>query len=255
MLPGAYAQRFYRRWQNPRDLLPLEIRFRETDLHLFYHPVEGGPGGNELAGAAHRALARCYSQLDAVIGRWPAFQAALSPPPVPGWIGAGDHPLAEEMLASCFQAGVGPMAAVAGAVAERVGRALLERTPQVIVENGGDLFVVSRRRRVMLVYAGEDSPFRDRVRIRLPASPAGLGVCTSSGRIGHSRSFGRTDAALVMARSAAVADAFATALGNMVRSEEDLEGAAEYARSREQLLGGLIIIGRRIALWGEVELA
>ncbi|MFW6181131.1 MAG: UPF0280 family protein [Spirochaetota bacterium] len=254
MQPGGYTRRFYRRWQNPCDLLPLEIRFRETDLHLFYHPVEGTAGEEEMARDARRAVACCYNQLDAVISRWPAFRDALSPPPPPGWIGGGELPLAEEMLDACSPAGVGPMSAVAGAVAEWVGRTLLARTPQVIVENGGDLFVATRRQRVMLVYAGEDSPFRDRVRVRLPASPAGLGVCTSSGKVGHSRSYGRTDAALVMARSAAVADAFATALGNMVQGEQDLEGAAAYARSREQLLGGIIIIGRRIALWGEVEL-
>lgn len=250
--PGRYTERFYRRWQNPRDLLQARVCFRETDLHLFHQPP-GAPSQEDITAAARSVLHDCYRQLDAAIRGLPGFQAALCPLPLPAWIQGGGYPLIEDMAAACSLAGVGPMAAVAGAVAERVGRELLERTPQVIVENGGDLFIASRRERIMLVYAGEDSPFRDRIRVRLPAA-AGLGVCTSSGRVGHSMSFGRADAALVMARSAAVADACATALGNLVSREDDLEAAVDFARSWKRILGGLVIIGRRIALWGELEL-
>lgn len=255
MQPEGYAKRFYRTWQHPGDLVSVQVRRRESDLHLFYQPVsESEREQVNMAEEARSALDDCYHQLDKTIAVWPDFQTSLYPLRPPGWFGEKNYTMIADMLKAAAMAGVGPMAAVAGAVAERVGRILLQYAPQIIVENGGDLFVASTRERIMLVYAGEDSPFGDKIRVRLPAADA-LGVCTSSGRIGHSRSFGRADAALVMARSSAVADAFATALGNMVRHEDDLENTVTFARSKEQILGGLIMVGRRIALWGDVELS
>jgi ApbE superfamily uncharacterized protein (UPF0280 family) len=111
------------------------------------------------------------------------------------------------------------MAAVAGAIAEYVGRALLPLSEEVIVENGGDIFIFSKRERLAAVYAG-DSPLSGRLAVALkprggPGTAGAFGVCHSSGTVGHSLSFGKADAALVISEDCALADAAATRLGNL----------------------------------------
>ncbi len=123
------------------------------------------------------------------------------------------------MAAAAQTAGVGPMAAVAGAIAECVGRELLEFSPEVIVENGGDIFLKVSHRRTVGIFAG-DSPLTGRIGIQIEARDTPLGVCTSSGTVGHSLSFGRADAVVVLAPAAALADAAATAIGNRVSRKE-----------------------------------
>jgi hypothetical protein len=144
------------------------------------------------------------------------------------------------------------MAAVAGAVAEQVGRALLAETGQVIVENGGDIFLYSTRVRTAAIYAGS-SPLSGRLGLRVSRTEQALGLCTSSGTVGPSLSLGRADAAMVLATSAALADAAATALGNRVQSENDIAGALEHLQTIEGVLGGAVIIGEHLGAWGEVE--
>jgi len=145
------------------------------------------------------------------------------------------------------------MAAVAGAVAQAVGGALLAASPEVIVENGGDIFLASGAERVAAVFAG-DSPLSMKLGLKLPAAPRGLGLCTSSGTVGPSLSAGRADAAVVLAPDAALADAAATAIGNRVKSAGDLAAAMEFAEGVAGLSGALAVIGESLAAWGKIEL-
>ena len=81
-----------------------------------------------------------------------------------------------------------------------------------------------------------------------------LGVCTSSGTVGHSFSFGRADAACVLAHSSALADAAASALGNRVQNAGDIAAALEWAATAPDLLGAVVIVGDKLGAWGRVEL-
>jgi len=140
-----------------------------------------------------------------------------------------------------------------GAIAEFVGRELLEFSPEIIVENGGDIFVKSLRQRTIGIYAG-GSPLTGRLGLQIEPEDTPLGICTSSGTVGHSLSFGRADAAIVLADSATLADAAATAIGNRVSEPADIEKAIEFARGIGQLRGVVIIKGENLGVWGEVKL-
>jgi len=157
------------------------------------------------------------------------------------------------MAEAAQTAGVGPMAAIAGAIAECVGRELLEFSPEVIVENGGDIFLKVLHRRTIGIYAG-DSPLTGKIGLQIEAKDTPLGVCTSSGTVGHSLSFGRADAVAVLAPSAALADAAATAIGNRVNKPEDIDKALELARGIAGLKGVVIIIGESIGVQGNIKL-
>ena len=155
------------------------------------------------------------------------------------------------MIAAAAVAGVGPMAAVAGAIAEYDGRGL-PSGGDLIVENGGDVFVRSAAPRELLLLA-ENSPFTG-LRIALPPSPSPIGVGASSGTLGHSLSFGGADAVMAVAPSAALADAAATAIANTVKGVDHIE--AGLARARRIGVDGVVILaGDRMAAWGDIRIA
>ena len=130
---------------------------------------------------------------------------------------------------------------------------LLAFSPEVIVENGGDIFLAVKHDRTIGLYAG-DSPLTGRLGLEIRAADTPLGVCTSSGTVGHSLSFGKADAVVVVSKSTALADAAATAVGNRVKQAADIDAALKVGQKIEGVLGIVIVIGKDIGAWGDVTL-
>ena len=147
------------------------------------------------------------------------------------------------------------MAAVAGALAEYVGRGLMpDSRAGVMVENGGDIFIASPVDVVVGLFAGS-SELSMQLGLRIPGDRTPVGVCTSSGTIGHSLSFGVADAATVVADNTALADAAATGLGNRVTRQGRIETALEWAMTIPGIRGAVVIRGKQIGFLGDLELA
>lgn len=146
------------------------------------------------------------------------------------------------------------MASVAGAIAQYVALAVKHLSPSIIIENGGDCYMDTDEETRVGIYAGAHSPFTGRMALRFPPERFPFGICTSSGTIGHSLSFGKADAITVVAKDAALADAAATALGNLVREPRDIPKALEKANLIEALEGVLIIAKDKMGVWGNLEL-
>ncbi len=178
----------------------------------------------------------------------PEFLTSLEPVPVL----PHDPAMIKRMKTASAAVGVGPMAAVAGAVSASVGAKLLKQSREVIVENGGDLFIKTDKVRRVAIDAGR-SAFKD-LALRLQPASHPLGICTSSGTIGHSFSFGKADAATVISQDVYLADAAATALGNRVKTHEDIAGAIDWIKGVGGIRGVLIIVDNRMGAWGEIEL-
>jgi len=238
-MPDQYHERTYRR-QIASDLAVFLVSVGETDLQI--------SAERPLADQARSLVLECRRPLEDYLASHPHFQEALVP-----WPADAQAPeIVRRMCQAGVLAGVGPMAAVAGAVAECVGQGLAPQSYEVIVENGGDIFLRSRQRRLVRVFAGP-SPLSDRLAVAVGPTQ-GIGVCTSSGTVGPSLSFGRADAATVISADAALADATATALGNLVRSPGDLQPALQAMGRIPGVLGALVVIGDRLGAWGEIEL-
>ena len=150
------------------------------------------------------------------------------------------------MIEASAEACVGPMATVAGAIADYVGRDLLAFSQDVIVENGGDILLHVSSKRELLVLA-ENSPF-GALKIAVGPTLEPIGICTSSGTLGHSLSFGRADAVTIFGQSAAKADAAATSVGNLIQSRLDIETGIERAREIG-VNGVLILVDDSIGVW------
>lgn len=241
MKKDAYQPRTYRHWIEDKDLVSFTISVNETDLFI--------RAATNLQRKSLRMVKKYRGQLERYIEKNPEFLTSLNPLPVP--LKAPN--IVTDMIKACNQAGVGPMASVAGAIAEYVGRGLLEFSPEIIVENGGDIFLKISWKRTVGIYAG-DSPLTGKIGLEINPQDTPLGVCTSSGTVGHSLSFGKADAVVTVAASATLADAAATAIGNRVSRPEDFDSAIEYGKTIEGLKGIVIIIGKNVGAWGKVKL-
>lgn len=236
----TYEPRVYRTTTVSSDLVGFSVSTAETGLYIHAE--------SPLAEQALAAAGAARAQVERHTGLHADFGSSLRPLPEPA-----DCPqLVARMYRAARQAGTGPMAAVAGAVAEYVGRRLLADSPQVIVENGGDIFLATRAPRIVAIRAGK-SPLSGRVGLVIPGS-AKLGVCTSSGTVGHSRSGGQADAATVVAEDTALADAIATAMANRVGSPQDCQAAVNWAAELGDIIGAVAICGETMAAWGEIDL-
>lgn len=237
-----YKERTYRRWVKGDDLVLFEVTEKETDLAI--------SASKDLERQARASTLTYRHDLESYIARDKYFQTSLEPINV-----SKDAPLIVRVMAdAAARAGVGPMAAVAGAMAEFVGRDLLEFSDEVIVENGGDIFLKTVKRKTMGIYAGEKSPFTGKLALEIDPREDGLGVCTSSGTVSHSLSFGSSDAVVIVSEETALADAVATATGNIVKTPDDIEKAISFARSVDGVLGVLVMIKDKMGSWGEITL-
>lgn len=236
-----YEQRTYRNFIKNDHLVPFQVTVKETDLWICANRL--------LADEAKEAALTVRGYLESYIEIYPQFLKTLVP-----WHVKGPTPLiVKEMADAGALAGVGPMAAVAGAVAGAVGRELMTYSDEVIVENGGDIFVKLNHPFICGIAAGK-SPLNMRFGIQLDATKAPIGVCTSSATVGHSLSFGKADAVCVVSSSCALADAAATAICNRVGSEKEIHQAINAGKSIDGVTAIVVVINDKVGFWGDTEL-
>ena len=242
MKTDKYQKRLYRDWIIYKDLYLARIAIKETDLQILTDRLIDKDFVEERL--------RLYRQdIEGYITKDGRFLTSLKPVE-PEF---KTKPIVKEMSRAAKKANVGPMAAVAGAIAQFLGRDLLRKGyKDVIIENGGDIFLKTRKTCKVGIYGGRSKLWKG-LRLKIKPQDTPLGICTSSGTVGHSLSFGLADAAVIIAKQPSLADAVATATANRVRSKKDLSKALDFARSVKGVLGVVIIIKDSLISWGKVE--
>jgi ApbE superfamily uncharacterized protein (UPF0280 family) len=241
ILPESYRVRSYRNQSGCKALHRFRVVCQETDLLI--------QADRNLEGLARELVVAARAHIEGFIERFPDFVSTLSPWPQ----GEIAPAIVRSMIQAGHLAGVGPMAAVAGAVAEHVGKGLLEHCRQVIVENGGDIFLRTEKPVVAGLFAGS-SPLSMSVGIRISDVREGVGLCTSSATVGHSLSTGIADAVCILSSSCALADAAATSIGNRIKRSDDIQQTIDFGRRIEGVRGILVVAGGKMGVWGDVEL-
>jgi len=235
-----YRERTYRNSVAAHDLASFHVSVRETDLYI--------SADQDLSELALTSVIKHRNYLESYIKRHPEFLKSLLPVPgdrlAPG--------IVRDMIEAGIAAQVGPMAAVAGAMAQFVGKDLLFRCENVIVENGGDIFMKTLTERRVSIFAGE-SPLSQKVILRIMAADMPLGICTSSATVGPSLSFGRADAVCVLSPSASLADAAASRIGNQVKKHDDIKKALDLGSEIPGIKGIVIIMGKMMGAWGQIQ--
>ena len=235
-----HKNRFYRTWVNS-GLVNFTVCEDETDIFI--------SAEKELKNQAKKLIRRYRSDIIGYIKIRPEFETSLEPL-LPD---DGAPEIVKSMLKAARLTGVGPMAAIAGAVSEFAGKGLLKFTKQIILENGGDIFIKTDTERKIGIYAG-GSPLTGKIAIKIKPRHTPLGICTSSGSVGHSLSFGKADAVSVIAEDVSLGDACATAAANRIKDQKTIEEALNFAKNIEGIMGVVVIYGNRIGSIGDVEL-
>ncbi len=233
--------RNYRRIFKGNDLVYFTCKVKQTDLCI--------GATHNLREQAEQSVKKYRKQVEEYIRLQPVFLNSLKPvealPGAPGII--------QQMIRASQVCGVGPMASIAGAVSLFVAKDLRPYSRELVIENGGDLYLEGNKERVVSVFAGE-SDLTGKIGLRIKPEFLPLSICTSSGTVGHSLSFGRADAVVVLSKDACLADAAATAIGNIVKCRADIEKVLNQASSIPEISGILVITGEDMGVWGNVEL-
>ncbi|MCL2340588.1 MAG: UPF0280 family protein, partial [Proteobacteria bacterium] len=187
-------------------------------------------------------------KLERYIGRHPEFLTSLAPVVL-----LDDPPEAAIRMAAASElTGLGPMAAVAGTLAQMGAEAAMAAgCREAIVENGGDIFIHSDREVTIGLYAG-DNAIGGKLALRIQPEALPMSLCSSSSKMGHSLSFGRCDLATVAAKDGALADAAVTLVCNLITRERDMMPVLDRVGAIAGIDGILAVKNGKVALWGRL---
>jgi ApbE superfamily uncharacterized protein (UPF0280 family) len=245
---NIFEERTYRTQFNTKRFKGFEVKHLETDLWI---GVDPDSFRDEMKEVAMQKIKKLRNLLDSYMAREPFFKKSLKPFQ-PSEVAPGE---AIEMAVAAGKAGIGPMSAVAGLFARDVGEEILQQfsVKEMVVENGGDIYVLLQHELVLSVFAGE-SILSERIGLVILAENQKLGICTSAGTVGPSLSYGKADAVVVVCEDILLADALATALGNKVKSPEDVEKVINQAGNFPEIQSLLIICEDKVGIKGENEI-
>jgi uncharacterized protein len=218
-----------------------EILFKESRIKIV-------TDRKDLIGKAYDELVRQREHIEEEIRKNKFFEITLEPLAVE----MNASKIIREMASAAKIANVGPMAAVAGAIAECVCRKMIESGAEVaVVENGGDIFAIANHAIKVGLFVGKNK-FSGKIAFQLDKKNTPISICSSSSLMGHSLSFGKCDLATVFSKNGAIADACATALCNRIKEESDIEPSLKWILGREGVLGAMAIKNDKIGMMGEL---
>ena len=239
-----YRERSYRSRFSNDERRWFCVKFLESDLWI---GVDSGSYRASMEADTYAMLVDLRRQMDAYLLMDPQYKTALTPYDA----GLQAPEILIEMSRVSHKTGIGPMSAVAGAVAKKVAEFL--GTKEVIVENGGDIYAQAASDMDISVFAGQ-SPLSEKIGLHIPAADFPLGICTSSGTIGPSLSLGRADAVMIVCKDVLLADSYATAMANRIKTVNDLQSVIDRISDLPDILGAIAVKDDRMAITGCYEL-
>ncbi|MCL5770657.1 MAG: UPF0280 family protein [Actinobacteria bacterium] len=190
-----------------------------------------------------------YRIIQEFIKKYPSFAKTLN-----SFNPKDDFPdIIKKMCQSSVIFKVGPMASVAGAVCQYLAQTLSKNNPYLSIENGGDIYIKSPSDIVTGLFLN-NKYFKDNIKIKIKKDILPCGIASSSGTLGHSLSLGKSDLTMIICKSPVLADAAATAVGNMVTTKDDIQKTINYFKKFEEILAIIIIKDDKIGLYGDIEL-
>lgn len=243
-----YKNRTYREHLQRERWHSFTVTFKETDLWI---GIDAASFQAEIRTFTETRVRALREEMDTYLAHDRDYLTALiayeanSTAPV----------LLREMSEVSYKSGIGPMSAVAGAVSQQIGREIKARfgIKEIIVENGGDIYADIQSDIDIAVFAGQ-SPLSEKVGLTIKAEYSPLGICTSSGTVGPSLSFGKADAVMIICKDCALADTFATAFANQIQTPEDIALCMEKIERVDEILAAICIKDDKIGILGEFPL-
>lgn len=244
-----YEERFYRQQISDNNTVSFNVCHQETDMLI---TIDKRYFSNKIMNFAYSVVKELREMLDKYIDEDPLFATSF----VPHTVKENSSSIIKKMEEAGKLANVGPMASVAGAFAEYIGMLLYKcfNLNYIIVENGGDIFIAGDRDINVGLYAGKDSIYSS-CKIAIEKENLPLGICSSSGKFGHSISLGYADCVTVICKDTALADAYATSICNKVSTEKDIERVLNEFKKCSDILGLIIICDNQIGMCGLITIS
>lgn len=243
-----YKDRTYREHVREGRWTSFTTKYKKTDVWIGVDKESYKPEIPEFCNTFIRNL---HASMDAYLCKDPNYLTSLIP--------YDAKPEAPDILKkmSCIsrRTGIGPMSAIAGAVALYIVEALKTEfhIKEAIVENGGDIYADIQEDMDVSVFAGT-SPLSEKVGLHINAQQAPLGICTSSGTVGPSLSFGKADAVVIICKDVLLADSYATKFANFIRKPEDINPVLEKIGKLEDILAAMVIKDDSMGVIGKFEM-
>jgi len=241
----SYTQRKYRQLMSGERFRSFCISYKDSDLWI---GVDSDSYRSQIRFDAFEYVVQLRKEIEAYIEKQPEFLTSL----IPVQVDDNAPAIIQTLAKAGYVAHVGPMAAVAGGVAQFAAEFLSSKfdMKEVVIENGGDLFLKIEQPAIVSVFAGQ-SPLSDIIGIKVAPEYSPVGVCCSSATVGDSLSFGAADAVVIACKDAALADAYATSFCNKILTKNDLELVIEEIKNHEQILSAVLIKGEKMAARGK----
>jgi len=244
----SHTNRTYRNNFRTNRLHGFVVKYKETDVWI---GVDKKSFHREMPEFAEQIIRVLRDEADIYLQQDPQYKLSLVPYPALEFA----PKILKEMSEISFKTDVGPMATVAGAFATHLAHKLKERfnIEELVVENGGDIYADIKNDLNISVFAG-DSPLSEKVGLQVDARESPLGICTSSGTVGHSFSFGKADAVMIVCKNATLADAFATVFANKIQNPEDIDKILQQIECEKDILSALIVKDDKMGIFGQFQL-
>ena len=242
-----YTNRTYRQHLRQERWYTFTIVHKETDLWI---GIDKASYREEIRAYALSRVIRLRQEMDTYLNQDPEYRKALIP-----YTPRTEAPAIIRKMAEVSDvSGIGPMSAVAGAVAGQIAAELKTAFPirEIIIENGGDIYADIHEDIDIAVFAGS-SPLSEKVGFTIRADRSPLGICTSSGTVGPSLSFGQADAVMIVCQDCALADTYATAFANQIQTTADIEPCIEKIGDIPKILAAICIKDTQIGISGKFD--
>ncbi len=227
--------RIYRNYNSKKEY-KYNVTIKESDLFII--------SDKYLKKEAYSILLKYRIQIENFIKTCPEFLKSLTPIEFKN----NKPEIINEMLIASKKANVGPFASVAGAISQFVCKDLKKLCNEVIIENGGDIYIDTQNERLVQIYSNHF----DNIGIKIKKEMQPIAICSSSAKIGHSLSFGKADLVVVIGKNAPICDAFATSICNKIRNENNLQNVLNNVKEKS-IYGIIAISNNKIAIKGKIE--
>ena len=236
-----YKNRTYREHLQKERWHSFTVAYKETDLWI---GIDQASFQESIPTFTESRIRTLREDMDAYLQNDPDYTTSL----VPYETKPGAPTIFQEMSEVAQKSGIGPMS---GVVARRIGQEIKEKygVREIIVENGGDIYADIQKDIDIAVFAGT-SPLSEKVGFTIRADHAPLGICTSSGTVGPSLSFGKADAVMIICKDCALADTYATAFANEIKTTDDIAPCIEKIGKTKDILAAICIKDDKIGIHG-----
>ncbi|MDR1951504.1 MAG: UPF0280 family protein [Bacteroidales bacterium] len=243
-----YGDRTYRKQFRSDRWCGFVAKYKETDVWI---GIDKNSFHREMPEFTEKTIRALRNEVDIYLKQDPQYRLSLIP------YNAQEHApkILKDMSEISHKANVGPMATVAGAFATYVAQELKKqfKIEEIIIENGGDIYADIKQDLDVSVFAGT-SPLSEKIGLRIDAKKSPLGICTSSGTVGHSLSFGKADAVMIVCKNATLSDGYATAFANKIQTSDDINPVLKLINEEKNILSALIVKNDKMGVVGQFEL-